>query len=197
MKKWLQKGLMITVAMLTLGSITPTHEIWDAFDHKTKTVAAAAPTYTELTEQYENSFVEPVLRTKEGVTQQFIEAAREQAYMKFGSRIGPKIEQNFEAVVFPKIEEVIEATVARMHDTDVSQLAMTEQPSGAYAEKIFHIYNMQTEEDVIRFHVRTEKRVQDGYYYNFHYHTAEDDFVTHYTLADLYWAKDTPPKWLS
>lgn len=197
MKKWLQKGLMITVAMLTLGSITPTHEMWDAFDEKAKTVAAAAPTYTEQTAHYEHKPIEPVLLTKERVTQQFIEAAREQAYVKFGARIGPKIEQNFEEVVFPKMEEVIEMTVARMHEHDLSQLAMTEKPSGAYAEKIFHIYNMQTEEDVIRFHVRTDKRAQDGYYYNFHYHTAEDDFVTHYTLADVFWAKDTPPKWMS
>ncbi|OCS90869.1 YpjP family protein [Caryophanon latum] len=197
MKKWLQKGLMITVAMITLGSITPTHEIWDAFDHKTKTVAAAAPTYTEQTEHYEHRPIEPVLISKEQLKQQLVEAAREQAYVKFGTRIAPKIEREFEQVVFPKIEEAISATVERMSDTDLSQLAITETPSGAYAEKIFHIYNEQTGEDVIRFHVRTDKRALDGYYYNFHYHTVEDDFMTHYTLADIFWAKDTPPKWMS
>lgn len=183
--------------MLTLGSITPTHEMWNAFDEKTKVVAAAAPTYTELTEQYEHKPIEPVLLTKESVTQQFIEAAREQAYVKFGSRIAPKIEGQFEEIVFPKMEEAIALTVERMSDTDLSQLAMTEKPSGAYAEKIFHIYNTQTDEDIIRFHVRTDKRAQDGYYYNFHYHTVEDNFTAHYTLANIFWAKDTPPKWLS
>lgn len=197
-KKWLQRGLMITVAMLTLGSITPTHEIWDAFETKTKSVAAAPPTYTELTAQYEAPVpLEPVRLTREDIQYQLVNAAREQAYLKFGTRIGPKIESQFEEVVFPKMEEAIEATIARMNDTDLSQLAITEKPSGAYAEKIFHIYNEQTGDDIIRFHVRTDKRALDGYYYNFHYHTVEDNFITHYTLADIFWAKDTPPKWLS
>lgn len=198
MKKWLQKGLMVTVAMLTLGSITPTHEIWDAFDTKTKSVAASAPTYTELSESYEHPiFTEPVLLTKEEVTTTLVDAARTQAYLKFGTRIAPKIEHEFETAIFPKMEEAIDATVARMDRTDLSQLAITEQPSGDYAEKIFHIYNAQTDEDVIRFHVRTDKRALDGYFYNFHYHTIEDNFVAHHTLGDIYWAKDTPPKWLS
>ncbi len=56
-------------------------------------------------------------------------------------------------------------------------------------KKIFNITNSQTGSDLIRFHVRTEKRPQEGYYYNFHYHSAEDDFMAHNNLGDIYWEK--------
>ena len=39
MKKWLQKGLMISVALLTFGIIAPNHEIWNQLeldDHKVR-----------------------------------------------------------------------------------------------------------------------------------------------------------------
>ncbi len=62
---------------------------------------------------------------------------------------------------------------------------------------MFNIYDEQTGKDLIRFHVRTENRPGEGYYYNFHYHTAEDQFATHHNLGDVYWSKNTPPKWLS
>ena len=34
MKKWLQKSLIITVALLTFGVITPGHEIWTGLQDK-------------------------------------------------------------------------------------------------------------------------------------------------------------------
>ena len=76
-------------------------------------------------------------------------------------------------------------------------LSITEYPSGDYAEKMFHLSDKVLGKDLIRFHVRTEKRPLDGYFYNFHYHTAEDGFTVHHSLGDIYWSKNTPPKWLS
>lgn len=186
------------VAFLTFGLITPTHEIWEAFDQNpsnrasigpspgTSTAEAAAlPIETEIQE-------EPV-----DYSSLLVDAAKEQSYIKFGSKIGPKISNEFDSIIFPKMEEAIAMTVASLDDASLASLTISEKPSGNYGEKIFNISSNETGMDLIRFHVRTEKRPQEGYYYNFHYHSAEDDFMAHNNLGDIYWEKNTPPKWLS
>ena len=63
--------------------------------------------------------------------------------------------------------------------------------------KIFHVYNRLTGEDLLRFHVRRDHPPQDGYWFNFHYHTAEDGFQSHHELGSIYWDRNTPPDWMS
>ncbi|WP_374966815.1 YpjP family protein [Lysinibacillus sp. RS5] len=202
MKKWFKKSIVIMVAFLTLGLITPTHEIWDAFDQNasnrssidsppgTSTAVAAEPNAAieEKTEIHQ----EPV-----DYGSLLVDAAKEQSYIKFGTKIGPKISNEFDAIIFPKMEEAIAMTVASLDDASLASLSISEKPSGNYGEKIFNITSNETGKDLIRFHVRTEKRPQEGYYYNFHYHSAEDSFMAHNNLGDIYWEKNTPPKWLS
>lgn len=194
MKKWVQKSIVIMVAFLTFGLITPTHEIWDAFDQNPSnraaigSASAAEPEVIDVTDIQQETIDYGSL---------LVDAAKEQSYIKFGTKIGPKISNEFDTIIFPKMEEAIAMTVARLDDASLASLTITEKPSGNYGEKIFNIASSQSGDDLIRFHVRTEKRPQEGYYYNFHYHSAEDDFMTHYNLGDIYWAKNTPPKWLS
>lgn len=200
MKKWLQKGLMISVAVLTLGIIAPNHEIWHHLEEgkepRTYTPdvnnVSAAVQLDQLPTDQQDTADDP-----QQLVQTMKTAAKEQAYIKFGTRIGPVIGDDFETHILPKIEEAIDVTLARLDQDTMRSLAITERPSGNYSEKIFHIKNEQTKQDVIRFHVRTENRLDDGYYYNFHYHTFEDQFAKHYDLGEIYWSKNTPPKWLS
>lgn len=186
--------MMVAVAFLTFGLITPTHEIWDTFDvTKLKDVEVRPDEIsTTVIDVEETSIFESV-----NPRQQLLDAARQQSYIKFGTRIAPKISHEFESVIYPKIQEAIDMTLAQVDQQTVQTLAISENPSGDYAEKMFNIYRTDTGEDMIRFHVRTENRPFDGYYYNFHYHTADDAFVTHYSLGEIYWSKNTPPKWLS
>ncbi|RHW37698.1 hypothetical protein D1B33_08765 [Lysinibacillus yapensis] len=202
MKKWLQKTLVITVAMLTLGLITPNHEIWDVLDNgqsnngsQNRNILARESTEQEtvLVDEYVPNEVPDELTNYDSL----LTAAKEQTYIKFGSKIAPVIGDEFEERIYPKLEEVIEQTFNSMDEGSVKYLALSSQPSGQYSEKIFHISHGMSGEDLLRFHVRTEKRPQEGYYYNFHYHTADDNFVAHHSLGDIYWSKDTPPKWLS
>ncbi|MED4798110.1 YpjP family protein, partial [Priestia megaterium] len=51
--------------------------------------------------------------------------------------------------------------------------------------------------DLIRFHVRRENPPKDGYWFNFHYHAAADNFQKHYDLGKIYWNRNMPPKWFS
>lgn len=193
--KWLQKLLIGLVAFLTFGLITPTHDIWSSLQNKDHTrqigpSVEAEDYYIGLSESEEDE-------KSESLEEAFIVRAQELAYEKFGTKIGPVIASEFDEVIFPKMNEVLLQTLNETNESVKNQLAMSEKPAGNYSEKIFNVYDEQNKKDLIRFHVRTDKRPQDGYYFNFHYHMADDDYIKHYTIGDIYWSKDTPPKWLS
>ena len=91
------------------------------------------------------------------------------SYEKFGTKIGPVISDEFDEVIFPKIDEAIRMTL-RIQMIYISvDLRLVKDLQGNYSEKIFHVYDMDNRKDLIRFHVRTEKRPQDGFFFNFHY----------------------------
>jgi len=203
MKKWIHKSIMVTVAVLTLGLISPSHDIWQQFEHERSNYATldelkALIPKSPTIDDFQDIQFDVALDEQTGPSIDDLKlAAKEQAYIKFGSRIAPKIGDEFEERIYPKMLEAIDMTVARLDDETLKQLAITEYPSGHYKERIFHIKNSVTQRDVIRFHVRTENRVDEGYYYNFHYHTFEDQFATHYDLGEIHWSKNKPPQWLS
>jgi hypothetical protein len=82
-------------------------------------------------------------------------------------------------------------------EESLANLKVTETPGGGLSEKIFHITNSKANEDVIRFHVRRDHPPQQGYWFNFHYHTHHDNFQAHHELGSIYWNKNTPPKWMT
>ena len=139
MKKWLYKTLVATVALCTFGMITPNHEIWANFedDRNAKSVLEHNIRNSVSSAYQLDDFI--FEKNEQQTIESFIGAAKEQAYVKFGTRVGPVIEDEFETNIFPKIEEAIGATVARLGDDRLRSLAITEKPSGEYAEKIFHI----------------------------------------------------------
>lgn len=190
MKKWIQKFLVSAVTVVTLGVITPSHTIWSNIleseaSAKSQSITKQHEVYSQTTFNIDEPKID------------FIVEAKEQSYQKFGTKIGPKIQDDFEEMIFPKMQEAIDETVKALGINDARNLAITENPSGNYSEKIFNIYNTVTGKDIIRFHVRTDNRPKEGYYYNFHYHTSVDNFFSHHNLGDVYWSKNTPPKWLS
>lgn len=199
LKKWYKKFLVFAVALLTLGFITPDHSIWDALENGQDSNRTPSSNYKKLDivqEEIDDSLPEESIDSVDPV-EILVQAAKEQSYIKFGSKIAPVISDEFETRIFPTMEQVMMTTLANVDDESKQYLTITEKPGGNYSEKIFHIADGKNGKDLIRFHVRTEKRPLEGYYYNFHYHTHEDDFVSHHTIGDIYWAKDTPPKWLS
>lgn len=195
-KNWWQKSLVIAVALATFGVISPNHAIWENFlDEKDQPKAAAA----NYISPYEAEWADPseYWVTDEMILESMHQSAEEQAYVKFGTRIGPVIKPDFDAVIFPKILQAIDEHTAFLDSQHLRRLSVSENPSGNHSEKIFHIYNSENGEDLLRFHVRTEKKPLEGYSFNFHYHAAADNFETHHSVGDIYWSKNTPPKWLS
>lgn len=190
------KTLAITVAFLTFGIITPNHEIWTSLEQldDQKNAVIYEPSTNDVANSYQ---LDELIEQPENHLASILSNAKEQSYIKFGSKISPVIGEEFNTMIYPKMVEAIEMTVAQLDDDTIQHLAITESPSGDYSEKIFNIYNVENRKDIIRFHVRTENRPLEGHYYNFHYHLEQDNFVTHYNLGEIYWSKNTPPKWLS
>ncbi|MGV3465539.1 MAG: YpjP family protein [Heyndrickxia sp.] len=193
MKKWMKKSIVVLVSIFTFGMVTPTHAFWngnqdvDKSEQQKHNQQSQNQVYSTLEEKDDReSFINNVMAE-----------AEKQSIEKFGVKIAPVIEDEFRQVILPNIQNAIEMTVAEYPEEKLDSLAISESPSGGVAEKIFHIYDTNTNEDIIRFHVRRDHPPMDGYYFNFHYHVQYDNYQKHYALGTIYWDKNTPPKWMS
>jgi len=133
----------------------------------------------------------------EDYVQLFTEQAREQTFSKLGPRIANKVEDNFMSEVFPSMEEVITNILDEIDEEEFPYIEINEQKTSVHGEKIFNIYDTQSKEDVARFHVRKDLRPKEGYWFNFHYHLRDDNYEEHHSIGEIYWDKNTPPKWMS
>lgn len=196
MNKWIRKTFVVMVSILTFGLVTPSQLM--------NNVNAEKPANRDIIEtNFSINNVQPTVRleksslTKESLLEELMKQAEEQSFQKFGSKIKPAIEDEFREIILPKIEKAIEETSSHFPESDLEYLSISEQPGSGYSEKIFHVKNLLTNEDILRFHVRRDNPPQAGYWFNFHYHTSYDGFQSHHELGSIYWAKNTPPKWMS
>ena len=197
MNKWLRKSFFVIVSVLTFGLVTPTQLMnsvnaenlgdRDAFE-----APAQESSLTSTT-----AFFEETDFNREKFIEELIKQAEIQSYQKFGSKIKPVIENEFREIILPNIEKALDETSAQFPEEDLKNLTITEQPSAGHSEKIFNIKNRLTGNDILLFHVRRDNPPQAGYWFNFHYHTYHDEFQSHHELGSIYWAKNTPPKWMS
>ncbi|MCH1626381.1 YpjP family protein [Fredinandcohnia quinoae] len=197
MQKWMRKALVVTFSILTFGMITPPLALTmdennpdqssklDAVDQQSREKSLYA--LDEIHNETES----------ESFLSYAIANAEKQSFEKFGNKIGPIIEDEFRNEILPKIELAISTVAAQYPAEQLNELEITEQPAGGNGEKIFHIFHRESGEDIIRFHVRKDHPPQDGYWFNFHYHTYHDGFQAHHTLGEIYWDKNTPPRWMS
>jgi YpjP-like protein len=191
---WLKKSFFVLISILTFGVVSPSQ----AFLSEEGQALAKSNGKASTVERAEEDITEEEsIFTREDFLEQIMEQAEQNAYMKFGTKIKPAIEDEFRTVILPKLEYAIEQTSLQYGDEDLSNLVISEVPQYAKTEKIFHIYDKRSGEDIIRFHVRKDHPPKDGYYFNFHYHTVHDDFQAHHDLGSIFWAKNTPPQWMS
>ncbi|WP_096186991.1 YpjP family protein [Evansella halocellulosilytica] len=214
MKLWLRKVSVVLITLMTVGMyIPPTYLDANADNDKLvsendrdENMLSAVPeaeieTDAEVDDDLGSSFDEELIDIEIDSSTYVIEEMAEQAkdftLAKLGPKIVNKIEDDIESAVLPNMEEVLKMILDDADKERLNYLSITEDTESAYGEKIFHLYDLQAEEDVAMFHVRRDKRPRDGYWFNFHYHLSDDDFEEHYNLADIYWDKNTPPKWMS
>lgn len=201
LKKWIKKFFVTLVTVLTFGMVTPyqapVHAVQPvnrvdddrAYESNQSTVKETSP--------YDLMATADPVSVREKFLYEAVQQGEQQALEKFGSKIGPVIEEEFQAVILPNIEQALKEVTEQFPEEDLTYLSLTEAPAGGFGEKIFHVFNEKTGQDIIRFHVRRDKRPGEGYWFNFHYHTYHDGFEKHHLLGEIYWDKNTPPKWKS
>ena len=105
MKKWIQKSLIITVALLTFGIIPPDHLIWEhLLENKSplKSIQSNENTidFEQVTLKDSTNLVD-----EPNLIDYIANNAKEQSYIKFGNRIGPVIQMNLTKSYFLKFKK--------------------------------------------------------------------------------------------
>jgi hypothetical protein len=196
MPKWLRKSLVVMITVLSFGMVTPSQAAWlEELSQDSGLKRDVVESKPQTDDHHLNSIAN--IPTREQIIDEILVQAESYAYQKFGSKIKPVIEDEFKEVILPEIEKVIEEVTLKIPEQNLQYLNISEFPSGGLSERIFHIQNELNGEDIIRFHVRRDNPPQQGYWFNFHYHTYLDGFQNHHTIGSIYWNKNTPPKWMS
>ncbi|HHW37576.1 MAG TPA: hypothetical protein GXX18_10120 [Bacillales bacterium] len=215
MKLWMRKLFVVLVTIFTFGTVVPqlsvdidknvkeNRDVSDQNDRLLVVNDIEALEEIENEEEIDNSWqslafsIDNHSDLVSSFTDYSLIQAEQQSMTKFGFTIGSVIGNEFKQVILPKIEEAIAGLAERIPEDDLRQLVISENPTSGLGEKIFHVYHGNTGKDLIRFHVRRDHPPKEGYWFNFHYHTAEDEFLTHYDMGSIYWDKNTPPHWMS
>ncbi|HWO76316.1 MAG TPA: YpjP family protein [Bacillus sp. (in: firmicutes)] len=185
-----KKIFVVLVSTLTFGLVTPSY----AYDLDHSTIDKGKKPDSEETNKIDQS---SDIICQDTPISKLVRQCNEMSYYKFGDRIGPVIKDEFQSIIFPKIEEVLYTLTEELGTDKVLQLKISEQPGKGTSEKMFHVIDTETNADLVRFHVRRDHPPGEGYWFNFHYHTYKDNFENHYDLGSIYWDTNTPPNWMS
>ncbi|ADU31118.1 YpjP family protein [Evansella cellulosilytica] len=201
-KLWMKKISVIAITFMTLGVFIPPNYL-DAYadNNELSLPDSESDQITDFSHVDQVDEIDLFEESDEFDTDDLIhlitEQAIEQTVNKLGPRIVNKVESDLMSTVMPNMEEVIKDLLIEAEEEDLRHYEVSENPANGYGEKIFNIYDVRTNTEVARFDVRRDIRPKQGYWFNFHYHLSEDDFEEHHHLGDIYWDKNTPPKWMS
>lgn len=206
MKLWLRRISVTLIALMTLGMyIPPVHVPPTAEENREEDIAADRNATEELLQTVtERSKAEKSLSIddkdinhSENYVHILTEEAKEKTLMKLGPKIAERVEDDFTTDILPSIEAALERVLTDDQDDDYTYYGISSGPTRGYGERIFNVYDYRTNEEIAQFHVRRDNRPLEGYYFNFHYHTKNDQFEEHHHIGDIYWDKNEPPKWMS
>ncbi|MCP3738872.1 YpjP family protein [Rossellomorea sp. BNER] len=193
MANWVRKSFVVLVSILTFGLVTPAQAVLNNNEELSKQNNKQNASF----QSEKSSGDQQTIYDHQHFVQNMMEEAEKQSYLKFGDKIKPVIEDEFKTIILPKMEEAISTLASQFPEEDLSSFEISEVPSYAKSEKIFHIFDSRTGKDIIRFHVRKDHPPLEGYYFNFHYHTHHDEYQSHHHLGSIYWDKNTPPQWMT
>lgn len=202
MKIKLKKILVMIVAVMTLGFYVPPLNLdinAEAENRKTESDKKNDDTSDSLvydTSVYLDDLSDPEIYEPDPA-EVLLDQAKNYIIEKLGSKIAIELEEDLSENILPNVELVVADLIEMKGADQIVDLSIIESQVTGYGEKIFDLYDGESNQIIAKFHVRRENRPQDGYWFNFHYHLADDQFEAHYGIAEVYWSKDTPPKWRS
>jgi len=204
MKLWMKRISVFMITLMTLGMYTPPIDLNANTDNKevitTKAHASEIP--APVLDGEQTNVTEPALEnedsnTEDDIYSEIIEQAQAHTISKLGPRITDKIAPDFTAVILPNIETVLHMLLTEAGEEGINYYGISEFPAKGYGERIFNVHDYRSGTDVARFDVRRENRPGEGYWFQFHYHLRHDGYEEHYPIGEVFWAKDTPPKWMA
>ncbi|WP_100400014.1 YpjP family protein [Bacillus sp. FJAT-44742] len=205
MKLWFKKISVILITFMTLGVYIPPTYLDSSSSASAKEEksgsdeqhysAAEIEEYSEIIAQDYEENIEVL--DDEHFIDIIVEQAKEQSVKKLGPKILKQVEADFMTDILPSIENVLKDLVEEAGMEESKSYVITEEPSQGSGEKIFNVYDDKNKKDIAKFHVRRDLRPKEGYWFNFHYHLHEDNFEEHHQIGDVYWDKNTPPKWMT
>ncbi|WP_235820314.1 YpjP family protein [Halalkalibacter krulwichiae] len=206
----MKRGLVVSSALLTFGLFVPTtdyvREVQAEAPQKTAGEESEKPLIYQVNEHsYElfdevlpaktDQYIHRSAASAELLNDFIVKQAIKQSKLKFGTVITEKINSSFEEEIIPNLDKVLRETTQTLSDKDWEKVKISSIPSAGLGEKILHLYNDETGEDIFRFHVRRDQPPKQGYTFNFHYHTYLDQHEKHHELGSIPWGKDMPPRW--
>jgi len=197
MRIWLKKMSVVLVAIMTLGLYIPSTDVTADTNNKSASLSESNNNSNNQTEENDYHEIDQIEVEEPNPSTLLLEKAKEQALMKLGPRIKDQLEDEFLAVILPKIEEELESIFHEAGEEKLPYYEITENPAYGYGERIFNVYDVQTKKDIAKFHVRRDFKPLEGYWFNFHYHLEKDNFEIHHEIGEIYWDKNIPPKWMS
>ncbi|GLO67854.1 hypothetical protein AQ616_01255 [Oceanobacillus sp. E9] len=198
MKIWWRKIAVVLITILTLGMYSPTTLLEVDAQKENGNVSSSSNSDQETiarTIEIQDAIPTTIEEDLDTALNRLMSQAQEQSMIKFGTKIATKVEDEFNQEILPKIEEVLH-TLLEETETAYGFLSVTEDPAAGYGERIFNVYDEKTKQHIAKFHVRRDNRPLEGHYFNFHYHLNTDQFKVHHDIGDIYWDKNTPPKWM-
>nr|WP_090888844.1 YpjP family protein [Evansella caseinilytica] len=205
MKLWFRKISVILITFMTLGVFIPPTYL-DAHAERNEVVSSTgdvgdvSPTVPEIVEEEDGETAEADSAdadTGTSLLTMFKAQAAEQTLYKLGPKIFRQVEADVTETIVPNIQEVIQMLLLEAGEEEFQYYGISQQPAQGYGERIFSLYDHRSQEEIARFDVRRDNRPRDGYWFHFHYHLSADNFEEHYQIGDVYWDKNTPPKWMS
>lgn len=207
MNLWIRKISVILITFMTLGMyIPPNYLDAEAADNNEKEITSPDNNKHEdpvIPTEVDNHFEETNFsyESEDNLDNYFAnlitEQAKNQTVSKLGPRIMEEVEVDFLSNILPNIEVVIKNILEEAGEKNTPYFGISDQLAPGYGEKIFNLYDYRTKEDIAKFHVRRDNRPGEGYWFNFHYHLSDDGFEEHHLIGEIYWDKNTPPKWMS
>jgi hypothetical protein len=198
MKQYFRKILVIFITILTLGMYVPplllNVEASDVDSSKAKINDESQASHSNFVHSTQQ------LRTHDQSIWTFnemINLAKNQTITKLGPKIVDTLEKSFLEDVLDNMEIAVSNIIMDLGTDNTYFYGISEDLTPGYGEKIFELYDIRTNETIARFDVSRVNKPMEGHWFHFHYHLAQDNFTEHYTIGEIFYNKNTPPKWMS
>ncbi len=196
MRKYMRKFIVVIITILTLGMYVPTTILYANTDQVDSSKKLNEDSFSNSDLQVDVTIEEESLDDSWSV-KDITNLAKLQTVKKLGPKIIYSVEEEQLQHILNHMELAIENLLKNINGKDLYYIGISEDVVSRNGEQIFTLYDIRSNEELARFDVSRIKRPKDGYWFSFHYHVATDNFTEHHLIGEMFYDKNTPPKWMT